>query len=203
MATVRLNLDAVKRDVAQAVGVGITACAQAVASQAMRSMTRGDKLGSRSYQPSAPGQPPSIQSGHLRRSITARQIGPAEAVAGTSVLYGRVLEYGGVIRPRKSKYLTIPISPLARKAAAGGLGAGSMPGLFPIKSKKGNLLLVRGAKGGGIEPMYALKKRVRIRPRPWLRPALRSVEPTLEAVFAKYSKRALRKFTYQRAGAAL
>ena len=54
---------------------------------------------------------------------------------------------GGTIKAKRSKYLTIPIAPEAydRKASR-------FPDLFVIKSKKGNLLLVKPDKSSGSVP---------------------------------------------------
>jgi hypothetical protein len=46
-------------------------------------------------------------------------------------------------------------------------------GLFVIRSKAGNLLLVK-RKGGGIEPQWVLKDRVRIRGRHYLRDGMQA-----------------------------
>ena len=43
--------------------------------------------------PSAPGDPPHKQKGHLRRSV-AKEVGDTEARVGTNLLYGRWLELG-------------------------------------------------------------------------------------------------------------
>ena len=63
---------------------------------------------------------------------------------------GGILEHkinGGTIKAKSSKYLTIPIAPEAydRKASR-------FPDLFVIKSKKGNLLLVKPDKSSGSVP---------------------------------------------------
>jgi len=44
--------------------------------------------------PSAPGSPPSVQTGRLRNSIGYNVVGPARAQVGTNVEYGLYLEFG-------------------------------------------------------------------------------------------------------------
>lgn len=74
-----------------------------------------------------------------------------------------VHERGAIIRPKKSKYLTIPL-PAALDARGVPLrpNARAWKDAFIIRPKKGNLLIVRRSIGGGIVPLYVLKKSVRI-----------------------------------------
>lgn len=106
MATVKLNLGQVKAEAVKACRVGILACAKTVAESARSHMTKGKKIGRKRYAPSRPGQAPSVQTGNLRRSITARNTGDLTAVAGTNVKYGRFLEDGFTMRPRRSRHRT-------------------------------------------------------------------------------------------------
>ena len=64
------------------------------------------------------------------------------------VPYARIHESGGTIRPTKRQWLTIPLG--AAKTAGGALrgGALSFDNTFFIRSRKGNLLIVR-EKGAG------------------------------------------------------
>jgi hypothetical protein len=66
------------------------------------------------------------------------------------VIDGDILPHkikGGTITAKKSKYLTIPLAPEAY-----GRKARRFPDLFVIKSKKGNLLLVKPDKSSGSVP---------------------------------------------------
>lgn len=75
-------------------------------------------------------------------------------------------EEGGVIRPSRSKYLTIPLpSALDRRGVPLKKSARDWPDTFVIRSKRGNLLIVQKRKGGGITPLYLLKSSVRIKAR--------------------------------------
>lgn len=75
-------------------------------------------------------------------------------------------EYGGVITPKTSKYLTIPLpaalrgdgTPIRKKAR-------DWDNTFVMRSKKGNLIIFRKVLAGKIVPLYVLKKRVKIPPR--------------------------------------
>lgn len=93
--------------------------------------------------------------------------GALEGYYGSQSKYSRMVEGGGTVRPKRAKFLAIPLD-----AAKYGVGGGVSPrhhrNLFPITSKKGNLLLVKGG-AGSIVPMYVLKKMVKIPARPTLK----------------------------------
>lgn len=78
------------------------------------------------------------------------------------VFYLRTHEFGATIRAKKANYLTIPL-----KAALNPDGtpkrkkAKDWSNTFVAKSKKGNLIIFRKVDGG-IEPLYLLKKEVKI-----------------------------------------
>lgn len=90
--------------------------------------------------------------------------------------------FGDVEVKATDKLLTIPIS-----AAAYNRRAKEFPGLFRIKSKKGNHLLVRSTGEGkdkGIEPLFELKQQVTL-------PQDRGLLPT-EAQYLKAAEQAAR-----------
>jgi phage gpG-like protein len=68
--------------------------------------------------PSQPGEPPSLITGHLRRSVKVR--GPAriasgwEALVGPTAVYGRVQEFGG--RTGRGMRTSLPARPYVRPA---------------------------------------------------------------------------------------
>jgi phage gpG-like protein len=75
----------------------------------------------RLHQASAPGEPPAVLNGFLRRSIaheTARWNGNAiESPVGTAMEYGRILEFGGVT-PNGARILPRPYwEPTAQREA--------------------------------------------------------------------------------------
>jgi len=102
----------------------------------------------------------------IRESITVDGA-TIPSIEGRIAIPGKrkIHENGGVLRPKKSKYLTIPLPaaldsrgiPLKPKAR-------DWKNTFVIRSKAGNLLIVR-RKGAGIEPLYLLKTEVYIPPR--------------------------------------
>jgi phage gpG-like protein len=80
-------------------------------------------------------------------------------IASTGVKYARIHQYGGWIKPKNAKALTIPISKQAQ---------GKLPwkSLFLHKTKKGAFLSDR--KGNKLVNHFVLKKAVYIPARPFL-----------------------------------
>ena len=72
-----------------------------------------------------------------------------------------VHERGATIRARNAQYLTIPLPPaLNANGTPKRPSAKSWPNTFVQRSKKGNLLIFQKQAGGGIIPLYVLKKSV-------------------------------------------
>jgi len=82
-----------------------------------------------------------------------------------SKIYAPVHEYGATITAKRVRNLAIPLTEEARLAAT----PRKFNDIFPVRSKRGNLLLVRRS-GKTLEPMYKLQPSVRIPPRPFIRP---------------------------------
>ena len=69
------------------------------------------------YTSSAPGMPPNIRRGFLRRSIQVRPKGDMSAEVWSDSAYAMIHEKGGIIRPKTRKYLTIPLNDAAIPAS--------------------------------------------------------------------------------------
>lgn len=118
-----------------------------------------------------------IETGNLRESVTAEPEGSdAVTVGPRNVVYAAIHEFGGVIRPRNSKYLAIPLTPKAKKAGSpknypGDLQpmrlAGLQDRLFLVDSKR----MKRTARSE-LSLAYILVKSVQMPARPYVRPAL-------------------------------
>ena len=109
----------------------------------------------------------SHRTGEASRSFhIAMQGGALQGAYGSELTRMRILELGGTITPHRGRFLAIPLA-AARYGVGGGVGPRGHADLFVIRSKAGNLLLVR-RKGKGIEPMFALKTSVKLPPRPTL-----------------------------------
>lgn len=103
------------------------------------------------------------RTGILKRSFTTYTYGNTAAV-GTNVPYARIHQYGGVIKPKRGKYLAIPINKKAE---------GNSPRDFDdticIKAKN-SLYIVRklDKKGKNLEFLYKLQKEVVVPERKFL-----------------------------------
>lgn len=117
-------------------------------------------------------------SGNLTRGINVVQYAAPDekGVIGTwgvqDVEYALIHELGGVIEPKNTKFLAIPVTDLARKAGS----PRNLVGLAYVQSIKGQPMLVDEESG---EVHYILKRSVTIPARPYLRPAGDATYPEL------------------------
>lgn len=109
------------------------------------------------------------RTGTLARSFLFRvegdRISNLQGVYFTNLVYAGIHEFGGVIRPRRRKFLTIPLP--AAKTAAGVArgGARDFPNTFVRRGPSGNLIIYQKRPKGPPEPLFLLKREVRIPPR--------------------------------------
>jgi hypothetical protein len=124
------------------------------------------------------------RSGALARSIRGEarmgSEGP-EAVIHTgghaghgSVPYARIHEEGDTIRPKRGKYLSIPIHPSLKTGAGVSRvpGPRQVPDLVFVRSLRGQPLLANKFTG---EPWFLLRRQVTIPERPYMAPALEHI----------------------------
>lgn len=104
-----------------------------------------------------------VRTRHLSRSLTQErdEVTPTRAsnVVGTNLEYGPIHEFGGTIRPKKGKYLAIPIGSLKGSPVGKGLH---------LRKARGSTLLLVDSAG---DAQYVLKESVTIPAKPYLRPA--------------------------------
>lgn len=116
--------------------------------------------------------------GFLGRSITmaeapGRGVRDFAMAVGPTAIYGRIHEFGGVIKPVRAKNLAIPVGSFKGPAK-------EYPGkLHLVVSRNQGLFL---ADASGIQ--YVLKKSVTIPKRPYLQPALDDTAAEIEKDFA-------------------
>jgi len=138
------------------------------------------------------------RTGHLARSTLFRMVvhkgSDGYEVLFTTAKYGPIHEHGGTIRPKRAKYLTIPLKANKTPAGAARYSAPEIPDLFPLVVK-GKLFLVRNEGKKGLVFYFLLKKKVRIPARRWFSSAIakkigalnrrlkEEVEKTLKAIF--------------------
>jgi len=106
------------------------------------------------------------RSGGIKRiaqsiKVTGNSI---ETLAGTISTAGFAIhETGGTISAKRSKYLTIPLpSAMDNRGVPLRKRARDWDKTFVARSKRGNLLIFRKEKNGGVTPLYLLKPSVRI-----------------------------------------
>ena len=106
-----------------------------------------------------------LSKGTLARSVTVlSHPSRLEAEIGPSVIYGRIHELGGVIKPKKGLFLWF-----------------RLPGAQAISIGKGGKV-----KGGAVTAGHLIRvKEVTIPARPYLGPALQDSEPEIKAIFER------------------
>jgi phage gpG-like protein len=138
------------------------------------------------------GNPVRVRSGRLRNSVkTAIDKPNFTAYVGTNMVYARVIERGGTIKPKRSKLLTIPLAPaLTKTGASRGTarevgakydatfwrrGAWGIPVLWGVKPGSAR------KQGARLTPLFVGAKSVTIRKR---EPFLKSVMANSNMMFA-------------------
>jgi hypothetical protein len=97
--------------------------------------------------------------------ITGTTFATIEGRIGVPLIYGSVQESGATIRPKRAKYLTVPLpAALNPDGTPKKRGARDWDNTFVIRSKNGSLLIVQKV-GDQIVPLYVLRTEVTIPPR--------------------------------------
>ena len=127
-----------------------------------------------------------VRTGSLHRSIAGqvREVGGhLEAVAsaggrtgGRDVPYAGIHEVGGVIRPKRGKWLAIPMPPVLTTAGVARGGPRDYELRFvPVSGSRAWLVRDAGrGKTARTEPMFLLVRRVQIRGKHYLRDAMQA-----------------------------
>lgn len=109
------------------------------------------------------------RTGHLASS-TRWKVRPSKKSVlldlKSGVPYANIHEYGGTIRPKRKKFLTVPL-PAAQTPAGVTKPLKGFKNTFIIRSRSGGLLIVQDTGDGGIIPLFVLKKKVKIPARKW------------------------------------
>lgn len=188
--TFTIDRDKLKRSLGAAINRGVTDAAVVYVDGIKKSFSKTARGTS-----SAPGQPPSVQRGALRRAIDKTPTKNGVCIVHTSNLrYAPVMEYGATIRAKSGRAIPVPVSMTARRileSSKGGLRNSGVP-MTMIKRRGKPPLLVRHivSKGKnasrlrGSEILFVLKKSVTIKPRPFMAPAERSATLYAAAVAA-------------------
>lgn len=115
--------------------------------------------------------------------------------SGGAQKYAPVHEFGAIIRPVRRKWLAIPVSRTPAGAARFRSPTTVKDGFF-FTSRAGNLMFGRRrGKRGGIEPLFVLKKRVRVPARLGFRRRWREFEPKAMRAFQAEVSRLYRRLS--------
>lgn len=139
-----------------------------------------------------------VRSGRLRNSVTMAvsdspvqmELGAGRA-RGVDVKYAAILEDGGVIVPKRGKFLAIPTPGGPACTRAGVVRAGwESPRTAPVKLRfaptaRGGVLLADKGKRGGTVVAYTLVRRVTIKARHYMRDAGALVTEAFPEVLAR------------------
>lgn len=121
------------------------------------------------------------RTGHLAQRVAlpiARTKGGSSVTIQTrGIPYAFIHEYGGTIVPVKAKMLTVPLKAAMTPAGVLRKSAREWANTWMLKSKAGNLLIMRTKSGGDIEPLFVLKRKVVIKASEW---AGKAVNATLD-----------------------
>lgn len=142
--------------------------------------------------PSPAGQPPAKMTGTLGRSIQIDSTNPDQLRVGTNLVYAKIQEFGGVIRPKRARFLIVPVNDAARKyLRMNPQGPAGDKSFSLIKGKRQMLLAQVMTKGRGKKArqafgaVFVLKASTRLPARPYMRPALADYRPKSSADFAR------------------
>ena len=114
------------------------------------------------------------------------------ARTGKRVSYANILETGGTIRPKKTRYLAIPLkAALTRAGAPRKSSPRDWAKTFIKKSNAGNLIIFQSQSNGKILPLYVLKKSVRINAKRYMEISLRETSEKILSIMNKEISEAL------------
>ena len=120
------------------------------------------------------------RSGQLMKSIHSdikKTMTDIVGKVGTNLIYARIQELGGTITPKRARALTIPLrAALTGRGVARGK-ARDFINTFIAKS------IIFQRVGKDIIPLFKLARRVQIRARPFLGPALTTKTKRIEQIF--------------------
>ncbi len=99
----------------------------------------------------------------LARSVQVRTVSESAAEVSSNQVGASLKQYGGTVRPKRAKALTIPIAPEAKGKTAYEMNTPSQPLFRP----KGTSFLARANKDGTLKPLFALVAKADQQPDPW------------------------------------
>jgi len=141
------------------------------------------------------GNPLKRRTGRLAQSITSLVTRTEKDIigrVGTNVKYARLHEYGGEIKPKRAKWLTIPLAAAKTPAGVARGRARDFENTFFKFSSAGNLILFQ-RRGDNIIPLFLLKKSVTIPKRSYMGSTLKENLNSITKMIKKAVKDGLKK----------
>lgn len=131
------------------------------------------------------------KSGALMRSIMSSfKDEGLTGFVGTNIAYAAIQEFGGTVTPRVARNLTIPLNRQAELTTCRRFIEAHPKQTF-FREKNGRLFLFfNPSKGAPPRAMYMLVPSVKIKGRPYLRPALQATRPYFAQKVSDYVSRA-------------
>jgi len=190
--TITIDESFVRGRMVAAFNAGLTLAAISAVGSIRASFAKNGK-----YRPSVPGQPPGRTNDLLYNGLSSTKGENLSASVYTSgVAYARIQEFGGIIKAKSSKYLTIPLNDQAARMRERTSTLRSLNLTFVPDKHRGVVFLAQ-TKGRGKNAkstkMFMLKPTVRLPARPYLRPAFQSHEVVAKmlAAFCRGARKAL------------
>jgi hypothetical protein len=150
------------------------------------------------------GQDLDVRTGNLRRAIfheVGRTIdGDAFAKVGADIKkapYARVHELGGIIRPKKSRHLTIPLTAAQTRKGVARFSArdviGNPSGFGYVGTFTHNKIIFGKKSDGSIEPLFKLADQVTVKAVGYLTKSAAEKRAWIESTVRQYVSDAFRK----------
>lgn len=104
---------------------------------------------------------------------------------GSSMPYAAIHEFGGIITPKRAKFLKFPVEENRREDGLPIVPEVSKPRLIPLK-KGGFLVMETAEEGEALLPRFILKESVRIKPRPYFGPTVDKMRGRIAEEFSMF-----------------
>ena len=165
----------------------------------LKTVTEGILALERAIKVNVSGKILRVRSGRLRASITHRISQTSDGIegkVGPNVPYARIHEFGGVIRPKRSKHLTIPINEALTPAGVPRYTARrliSSPGIGGFERTFSAKKVIFGVRRGRAIPVFALVDMVRIKEKRYMRISLAETQTTIIESFRRNVQAAINR----------
>ncbi len=128
-----------------------------------------------------------VRTGRLRRSLVAnvveRGAGSIDVGIPRYVVYGRIQEIGGEIKPKRARRLWIPTK---QNQTPAGVARFKPRDIFRKGFIQNDIFFLKDDKTKKVKPMFVLKERVKIRGRRWVLNAVKFVRDRKKEILQKY-----------------